>query len=281
MNLQTLTIDMMRIDDVMKNPIDPLQIGVSIPDATLPKLKGKVEISAITFGYSPFDDPLVTEISVNIEPGQKVAFVGKSGSGKSTLAKLICGLLKPWSGTILYDGKPFDNNSKPQIKKSLAWVDQDIFLFSGTIRDNLTLWETKYTDQEMIEAAKKASIYSLINNRSQGLDSLLTEGGANISFGERQRLEIARALLLEPSILVLDEATSALDSHVESEIFNNLQQSNCTCIIIAHRLSTVKNCDKIYVLDQGTIVQAGTHDELKSLPGIYQDLVKYDNVVKT
>lgn len=279
MNLQTLTIDMMRIDDVMKNPIDPLLLG-SKGDSSLPKLKGKLELSHVKFGYSPFDEPLIADLSIVIEAGQKVAFVGKSGSGKSSIAKLICGLLKPWSGEILYDGSPYGDLSKQQIKKSLAWVDQDILLFSGTIRDNITLWDTKYTDQQIVEATEKASIFSLISNRSQGLDTTLTEGGSNISFGERQRLEIARALLQDPTILILDEATSALDSHTETEIFKNIQKSTCTCIIVAHRLSTVKNCDKICVLDKGTIVQIGTHDELKSVPGIYKELVEFDNVFK-
>lgn len=276
MKIQTLTIDMMRIDDVLQYPVDPLLIKSPASKGKTARFAGKLEFDHVTFGYSPLDEPLFKDLTFTVEPGQKVAFVGKSGSGKSSIIRLICGLLIPWSGKIYYDGQSITELSKEQIKNSLAWVDQDIFIFAGTIRDNLTLWDKRVTDHEIEIAAQKACIYHLIKERNQGFDTILTEEGSNLSFGEKQRLEIARALLLHPTILVLDEATSALDSHTEAEIFKNIENTNCTCIMIAHRLSTVRNCDCIYVMDKGMIVQQGTHQELKDIPGIYRELVQYD-----
>lgn len=273
MQIQTLKIDLLRINDVMKNPIDPLLL-TSDREAQPLKLKGEIELSNISFGYSPLDAPLFENFNLHIKPGEHVALVGPTGSGKSTLSKIICGILKPWKGEVKYDGIPFETLSLQQVKNSLGWVDQDIFLFNRSIRDNLTLWDERISTDQLVEATKDACIYNEIMNKIEGFETILNEGGANLSEGQRQRLEIARAFLLKPNILILDEATSALDSITEHEIFHNITKRNVTCVLVAHRLSTVKKCDRIVVLDKGNIVQMGTHDELRLTPGIYQDLIK-------
>lgn len=275
MKIQNLKVDMMRINDILKNPTDRMDYRPE--DPSLPThLKGKLEFRNVTFGYNPLDTPMFEELSFKIEPGQKVAFVGKSGAGKSTLLRLLCGLLPPWQGEILYDDQPIHSYTRMQITNSVAWVDQDILIFGGTIRDNLTLWDHEITDKQIEQALKKACMNEVVNQRGLGFDTPLAEEGANLSFGERQRLEIARALLLHPVILMLDEATSALDNQTEREIFRHINASHCTCIMIAHRLSTVQQCDRIYVIDQGRIVQQGTPHELQSISGIYQEMLKYD-----
>lgn len=278
MQIQTLKIDLLRLNDVLKNPIDPLLL-TSNKQAEPLKLKGEIELDNITFGYSPLDPPLFDNFSLHIKAGEHIALVGATGSGKSTLAKIICGILKPWKGEVKYDGKLFETLSQQQIKHSLGWVDQDIFLFNRSIRDNLTLWDHRITPEQLIEATKDACIYDEIMNKIDGFETMLNEGGANLSEGQRQRLEIARAFLLNPSILILDEATSALDSITEHEIFYNIAKRDVTCVLVAHRLSTVKKCDRIIVLDKGQIVQIGTHDELRKTPGIYQDLIKISQEV--
>ncbi len=277
MQIQTLTIDMLRLDDVVKNPVDPLLLKPIHLEALPPaQLKGKITLERVTFGYSPLDDPLVTNLSLNIEPGQKIALVGRTGSGKSTVARILTGLFQPWSGFVKYDDIPIQELSREHFRHSLAWIDQDIMLFSGSIRNNLTLWKRDINDQMLDQATQDAKIWEAIKKRDYGYDAQLMENGANFSQGEKQRLEIARALLFNPTILILDEATSALDSQTEAEILQNVQRRKCTCVIVTHRLSTIKTCDRIYVLDQGKLVQEGTHEELKAVPGIYQELVRSD-----
>lgn len=274
--LQSLKIDFARINDVMKNKVDPIftyQQQLPQHDPTT-KLKGYLQLKEVSFGYSPLAPPIINKLSFELKPGQTIAFVGPSGCGKSTIAKLISGLYQPWEGEILYDGKPLKAISRKTFSNSLASVDQEIFLFSGTIKENLTLWDSTISEENLINAAKDAQIHNEILERQDGYDTMLTEGGGNLSGGQRQRLEIARTLVLSPRFLIMDEATSALDSNSEEQISKNIHRRGCTCVMIAHRLSTIKDCDEIIVLDNGTVVQRGTHDELRKVPGIYQELIQ-------
>ncbi|MDR3623814.1 MAG: NHLP family bacteriocin export ABC transporter peptidase/permease/ATPase subunit [Chlamydiales bacterium] len=281
--LQTIKIDIARLDDVLKNAEDPvLQLSEKgkRDDHSITRLEGYLEFKNVTFGYSPLDPPLIENLNITLKPGQRIALVGPSGCGKSTIAKLVSGLYQPWSGEIFYDGKLRPDIPAYVFHNSLSAVDQKIFLFSGLIRENLTLWDATVEDKEIIQAAKDACIHEEIILRQHGYDTLLEEEGANFSGGERQRLEIARALVCSPRVLIMDEATSALDSKTEEIISRNIRQRGCTCVMIAHRLSTIQECDEILVLDKGRVVQRGTHFELKSTPGLYQDLVNRESVLK-
>lgn len=271
MQIQTLKIDLIRLNDVLKNSIDPLILGEQGKGA---KLNGKVELSHITFGYSPLDRPILEDLNLKVEEGESIALVGSTGSGKSTIAKIICGILRPWKGDVKYDDLLLKDITQSQLRISLGWVDQDIFLFSGTVADNLSLWDETISREAMEKALKDASIYDEIMTKEGGLDFVLTEGGSNLSHGQKQRLEIARALLLNPNILILDEATSALDSATEQKIIQNIKRRKVSSVLVAHRLSTIKKCDRIIVLQSGKIVQEGTHDELKETRGYYQNLVR-------
>lgn len=270
MGMQSLKIDMIRIDDVLKSPVDAL---FTIPDGPLHDFFGKVELKNVSFGYNPLDTPVIKNLSMAIKAGERTALVGGSGSGKTTIAKLITGLFHPWHGDILYQDKPLNTLSHQQRRGLVGWVDQDIFVFSGTIRDNLTLWAPHFTESELILAAKDACLHQDIMQRKGGYDAELIEGGQNLSHGQRQRLEIARALLRSPKLLVLDEATSAIDSRMEQVIIQNITKRGCTCLFITHRLSTIKTCDNIIVLDKGEITAQGTHDDLKERSSIYKTLM--------
>ena len=271
---QEIKGDLARLDDVLKYAPDPRFEPNGAPPAVLrtSKLVGKIEVKDLTFGYSRLSAPLIENFNLHVEPGSRVALIGGSGSGKSTLGRLIAGLYQPWSGEILIDGIPLGEIPNEVLATSLASVDQEIFLFAGTLRDNLTLWDGNIPDEELTQSAKDACIYDVIAARN-GFDSLVEAGGANFSGGQAQRLEIARALVIQPSILILDEATSALDSTTEMIIDRNLRRRGSTAIIVAHRLSTIRDCDEIIVLDQGHVAERGTHEEMMQTGGPYSQLI--------
>jgi NHLM bacteriocin system ABC transporter peptidase/ATP-binding protein len=270
---QTIQGSLLRVEDVLNYPARPL-LGIDeAPDEMPPKLSGRVELKGVSFGYSPFEPPLIENFSLVIEPGRRVALVGLSGSGKSTLGRLISGLYRPWSGEILIDRWPLGQIPQEIFANSVAYVDQEIFLFEGTARDNVSLWDESVPEANLSRALKDAAIHEDIAVRSGNYDCFVAEDGRNFSGGQRQRIEIARALVGNPSVLILDEATSALDPSVEKAIDDRLRRRGCTCIIVAHRLSTIRDCDEIIVLSGGRVVQRGTHHELMLQGGDYAELV--------
>ncbi|MFM7447303.1 MAG: NHLP family bacteriocin export ABC transporter peptidase/permease/ATPase subunit [Leptolyngbyaceae cyanobacterium] len=238
------------------------------------KLRGAVELRNLTFGYNRTAAPLIENLSFTLKPGQRVALVGGSGSGKSTVAKLICGLYEPWSGEIIFDGRPRAIIPRSVLAHSMALIQQDITLFAGSVQDNLTLWDRTVPHRQIVRACQDAMVHEVVISIPGGYQADLAEGATNLSGGQRQRLEIARALVTNPSILVMDEATSALDTETERIIDQNLRKRGCTCIIVAHRLSTIRDCDEIIVLDQGKVVQRGTHEQLRQVEGKYLQLIR-------
>lgn len=274
--LQAVQGDMSRLDDVLRYRTETSLEGdlSAPPPAEAPvKLSGHLELRGLTFGYSKLDAPLIEGFDLVLRPGSRVALVGGSGSGKSTLAKLVTGLYEPWSGEILFDGLRREQIPRAVRTNSLGFVDQSVFLFEGTVRDNLTLWDSTATLPEVVAAAKDACIHEDVSTRPGGYDSPVLEGGSNWSGGQRQRLEIARALVNRPTLMVLDEATSALDPTTEGLIDEALRRRGCTCLIIAHRLSTIRDADEIIVLERGKVAQRGTHDGLKGVEGPYARLI--------
>ena len=277
--MQEMRTSMERIEDVMEYPEDPVfaesekQTEENKTAESYAKLSGSLQMKNVTFGYSRLEAPLIEDFSLDLKQGQRVAFVGASGCGKSTLSKLISGLYQPWSGEILFDGKPIYRIDRSVFTGSVAVVDQDIILFEDTIMNNIKMWDNSIEDFEVIMAARDAQIHEDIMQREGGYQYKLTEGGKDFSGGQRQRLEIARVLTQDPTIIILDEATSALDAKTEYEVVTSIKDRGITCIVIAHRLSTIRDCDEIVVLDHGKVVERGTHDELMALEGAYKKLV--------
>ncbi|NMF62971.1 ABC transporter [Brasilonema octagenarum UFV-OR1] len=307
--LQEMEGNLTRLDDILRNPIDRQleqesrevrdhrgresqgEINSSLPYVPslssslrlvgsqtspylLTKLRGYVELRNLTFGYSQIAPPQIENFNLLLRPGQRVALVGGSGSGKSTIAKLLCGLYQPWEGEIRFDENRREEISRQVLANSISVVEQEILLFAGTVRDNLTLWDSTIPDTHLVRACQDAELHDVILSLPNGYNSDLLEGATNLSGGQRQRLEIARALVNNPSILIMDEATSALDSETEKNVTRNLRLRGCTCIIVAHRLSTIRDCDEIIVLDRGKIVQRGTHEELQQVEGLYLELIR-------
>ena len=279
---QVLEADLQRIDDVLEAPEEPAfeqEVGEA-PEAVATlrgrlRLAGRIELRSVSFGYRPNHPPLIDDLSLTIEPGQRVAVIGPTGCGKSTLVKLLSGEYAPWSGEILLDGVPNRAVPRKVLTGSIGVVDQQIFLFSATVRDNLTMWNPTIPDLQLVAAAKDALIHDDIMAREAGYESRVDEGGSNFSGGQRQRLEIGRALVSNPSVLLLDEATSTLDAVSEMRIDDALRRRGCTCVIVAHRLSTIRDCDQILVLDRGRLVQRGAHEELiANEQGLYYQLLQ-------
>ena len=272
--IQEMRTQMERVEDVMEYPDDPMTgYGADCQEENDEKLKGEVELRHVTFGYSRLDRPIIRDFCMHMKPGSRVAIVGASGCGKSTVSKLITGLYQPWEGEILFDGKPVSQIPRPVFTGSVAMVDQDITLFEDTIANNIRMWDKSIEDFEIVLAARDAQIHQDILQRPGGYQGRLTENGKDLSGGQRQRLEIARVLAQDPSVIILDEATSALDAKTEYELVKAIKDRGISCIVVAHRLSTIRDCDEIIVLHKGRIVERGTHQELYKKGGAYTELV--------
>lgn len=271
--IQEMRTQMERIEDVMEYPVDENTVERESATEGLEKLQGNIELKNITFGYSRLEQPFIRDFSLSLKTGDRIAIVGASGCGKSTISKLLSGLYQPWNGEILFDGKPRSAYPREVMVGSLAVVDQDIVVFEDTIANNIKMWDNSIQDFEMILAARDARLHDDIMRLPDGYRHKLVSGGRNLSGGQRQRMEIARVLAQDPTILILDEATSALDAKTEYEVVQSIRDRGITCIVIAHRLSTVRDCDEIIVLDHGVIAERGTHDELMKRGGAYAELV--------
>ena len=272
--LQTMRTQYERAEDILGYPSDNCITETSEQvEEGIYKLKGNIELKNVTFGYSPLAEPIIKNFSLSVGAGSRVAVVGTSGCGKSTLSKLISGLYEPWEGEILFDGKPRQEISRDVMTGSVAVVDQEIMLFEGTVKNNIKMWDNSIEDFEVILAARDAQIHNDIIAREGGYQSMLSADGRNLSGGQRQRIEIARVLAADPSVIIMDEATSALDAKTEYDVTRAITDRGITCIIIAHRLSAVRDCDEIIVLDKGAIIERGTHEQLMEIGGRYTELV--------
>ena len=281
--VQEMQTQMERIEDVMRYKVDVPEEPVDLEEADSmkeefgrEKLRGQVDLKDVSFGYSPLEPPLIEDFNLHLEPGQWVALVGGSGCGKSTIAKLVSGLYQPWSGEVLFDELPIESVPHAIIRGSLAVVDQDIVTFDDSVSDNVKLWDRSIEDYEVILACRDAGIHETVSNREGGYSSRVLPGGRNFSGGQLQRLEIARVLAQDPTIIILDEATSALDAQTEAEVIRRIRDRGITCIVVAHRLSTIRDCDEIIVLEDGKTIERGTHDDLIARDGAYADLVRSD-----
>ncbi len=274
--LQTTEMQMQRLNDVRLYETDELNYPSPEREEDFPRsrLSGELDLVDVSFGYSPLEPPLLEHLSLHLEPGRWVALVGASGSGKSTLAKIITGLYEEWSGQVLFDGRERRRIPRKVIVASLAAVDQDIFQITGSVRDNITLFDNSVPQRDVERAAVDACIHEDILQLDGGYEAQVAEGGLNFSGGQRQRLEIARALAMNPSLLVLDEATSALDPVTEATVLENIRHRGCSCVVVAHRLSTIRDCDEIIVLEQGKVVERGCHRDMMEYDGPYRRLIE-------
>jgi len=276
---QELTGDINRVNDVLNHKTDECfrentEQNILSKNERYNKLEGNLELKNVSFGYNILEEPLIKDFSLSLKAGSSIALVGGSGSGKSTVSKLISGLYKQWSGEILFDGIPAELISKDILSASISMVDQDISMFEGTVKDNISLWDTTIKDEDIFSAVEDAVIDKEILQKPGGYSYLIEEGGRNFSGGQRQRLEIARALAVNPRILIMDEATSALDPKTEKIIDENVGRRGCSRLIVAHRLSAIRDCDEIIVLDKGVVVERGSHEELMKINGKYAELIK-------
>ncbi len=274
-NIQQTHSQLMKINDVYRYPLDPeKELDEETMRRVPAKLSGRLELQKVSFGYSHASPALIKKFNLSLEPGRRVAIVGRSGSGKSTLAKIVCGLYQPWSGEILFDGISCKDIPREVFAQSVAVVEQEIFLLEGTVAENIALFNPNVPRRDIIQAAKDAMIHDDIVLMRGGYDARLEEGGYNLSGGQRQRLEIARALAANPSLLILDEATSALDPVTEQAVMQNVRRRGCACLIVAHRLSTIRDCDEIIVMKKGRVVERGTHESLLAEDGFYKTLIQ-------
>ncbi|MBQ5503362.1 MAG: NHLP family bacteriocin export ABC transporter peptidase/permease/ATPase subunit [Selenomonas sp.] len=276
--LQTTEMQMQRLNDVRRYEVDNLNFPSQEEELqksfSADRLSGDLRLTDVSFGYSPLEKPLLEHFDLHAEPGEWIAVVGASGSGKSTLAKIVTGLYEEWGGTLAFDGVPRRKLPRKVILSSLAAVDQDIFLITGTVAENIALFDHTVRKSDIVQAAKDACIHDDILKLNGGYEAQVSEGGMNFSGGQRQRLEIARALAVNPAILVLDEATSALDPITEKQVLKNIRHRGCTCLIVAHRLSTIRDCDEIIVLEKGKVVERGVHREMVKHDGPYRRLIE-------
>ena len=265
---------MERVEDVLKYPMQEQSNAAHSEGSG--KLRGRIELKNVSFGYNKFSQPQIKDVSMTVEPGKSVAFVGTSGCGKSTLAKLITGLYQPWEGEILFDGKRRSEINSDEFTNSVAMIDQNVVMFDDTILSNIKMWDSSIEDFAMVLACRDAQIREEVVSRPEGFNTRLVKGGKNFSGGQLQRIEIATALAREPVILIMDEATSALDAETEKHIMDSIRMMGVTLIVIAHRLSTIRDCDEIVVLDKGVVVERGTHQALMEKDGVYKQLVTCD-----
>ncbi|MCL2078564.1 MAG: NHLP family bacteriocin export ABC transporter peptidase/permease/ATPase subunit [Oscillospiraceae bacterium] len=276
LQMQQMKVSMERVQDVFNYKADVeynSQYNAQLGDESFFKMSGAIEIKDLTFGYNRLSPPLLEGFNLTLKPGGSVALVGASGCGKSTIAKLISNLYKPWSGEIRFDGKPAGEIPREIFTSSVSVVDQDIILFQDNVGNNIKTWDKSIEDYEVILAARDAQIHTTIIDRDGGYGGDVLESGKNFSGGERQRLEIAGALVKDPTIIIMDEATSALDAKTEYDVIEAVRNRDISMIVVAHRLSTIRDCDEIIVLDKGKVVQRGTHDELYAVEGKYKELV--------
>jgi NHLM bacteriocin system ABC transporter peptidase/ATP-binding protein len=270
--MQDARANLTLLEDTMHHPVAPEFASVPVKAAAA-RFAGHVELRDVVFGHSRLETPLLAGISLTLEPGRRLGIVGGSGSGKSTLALLVAGLYRPWSGEIRIDGRPLKDIPRQELRREVAVVDQQGYLFDGSIRDNIAMWDPTLADERLVECALDATIHDEILARRGGYAALVSEEGRNWSGGQRARIEVARAIATDPSILVLDEATASLDNRSEAALMRNLRRRGCTMIIIAHRLALVRECDEVIVMERGRIVQQGHPDALAKTPGAFRTML--------